>query len=303
MLTAAFWLTSTALMYFAGTSVLGDRRLGALAAALFPLTPLLVRVGRPSADPLLFVVAWLLALMLGSQPSRTAWLLVAGGSLGLGLYSGLTSLVMMPLYLGVTVIWLFLYRPREPLPFVFVVGAFAVAAIPLAIFIARHPDYLAGEINRLGIYDARAYGVIHGTREVLNWIGLTARSGVYYDYFSPAFLFFPEETLAGTVRYPQIFLLPFAVLVPAGIYRALKHPVTPAAALTLAGFLTSPLAASLDGPNVGRRIVFMVPFAVLLAAWGAGQLLSSPSASVRRGAWALLAGVPASFVTFYLNLR
>ena len=42
MLTAGFWLTATVLMYLAGTTVLGDRRLGALAAALFPLTPLLV---------------------------------------------------------------------------------------------------------------------------------------------------------------------------------------------------------------------------------------------------------------------
>src|SRR5436309_2519022 len=125
MLTIAFWLLLMALMYAAGVRVLGSRTYAALAAVFLPLTPLLVHIGRQGAEPLLFLLVWLLAVTTASDGARAIWMLVAGASLGLGLYVNLTSLVMMPIYLAVTFAWWLAYRRRNPRPFVLAGGAFA----------------------------------------------------------------------------------------------------------------------------------------------------------------------------------
>jgi 4-amino-4-deoxy-L-arabinose transferase-like glycosyltransferase len=298
MLTIAFWILLVALTYAASVRVLGSRAYALLAALFLPLTPLLSNIGRQGAEPLLFLLVWLLAVTTATDGARALWMLVAGASLGLGLYVNLTALVMMPVYLALTVIWWLVYRRRTARPIVLAVAAFAAAAVPLATFLVRNPHYLADEISRLHIYDARAYGVIRGLRELASWTGLTARSGIYYDYFSPGFLFLNGDTFDATLRQPQMFLLPFAVLVPAGIVRVLKSPVSPTGALTLAGFLVAPVAATLIGPGSGVRVVYMVPFAVLLAAWGTELLLSARTFAVRVCGWILLGAVAASFVYF-----
>lgn len=289
-------------MYLVGARVAGNARFGALTAALFALTPLLILHARPEGDALPFVASWLACAVLYADGRDARWLLIGGGALGLGLYSALASLVMMPAYLVITVLWLAAYGTTNLRPYVAAVGAFGVAAAPLAVFLARQPDYLVGEIMRLRMYDARAYGAVHGLREIVNWIGITARSGTYYDYFNPSFLFLSGTTLTDTLQHPQVFLLPIAVLLPAGIYRVVKRGLTPAAALTVAGFLVSPLAASLPNtPDIPGRILWMLPFAALLSAHGATQWLSSPKTGIRGLAWTLLAAVPVSFVYFLMN--
>ncbi len=302
MIAVALTLTSIGLMYGVAVRAVGGRVLAAVAAVLLPLTPLLVHVGARTSAPVLFVLGWLFALLASDERADAIWLTAAGVSLGLGLYTGLRSFVMMPLFLVVTLGWLFVYHPRDVRPHVLVSSGFVVAALPLAIFLIRHPTYLADEITRLNLYDAHAYGVVHGLRELASWTSLTARSGIYYDYFNPAFLFLRGAPVDDVLRYPQMFLVPLLVLIPAGIVRALRRPQSPVAALILAGFVTSPAAAALMGRGAGPRIVFMVPFAVLLAVSGADLLLASRSIAARIAGGLALAAVPVCAVAFYANL-
>jgi len=114
--------------------------------------------------------------------------------------------------------------------------------------------------------------VLQGVHEMVSWVGLTARSETYYDYFKPSFLF-----LTGRVLF-----FPCVVLLPAGLYRILISESTPLARLSLAGFLTAPFAASLttERPTPGR-ILFITTFAAIVSSHGVQQLrsLRKPRAS------------------------
>src|ERR1700730_312086 len=120
-------------------------------------------------------------------------------------------------------------------------------------------------VNAYHLYDANRFNVRQGIREMASWVGLTARSEAYYDYFNPAFLF-----LTGHVLW-----WPLVVLVPAGLYQIVTEEATPPGRLLLAGFLVAPSAASLtaDAPTPAR-ILFITPFAAIVSAYGVKRLLA-----------------------------
>lgn len=190
---------------------------------------------------------------------------VAGAVLGLGLYSSPAAIVMMPVYLALTVA-IFAYRRVTSWTQLGVcVAAFAVAAAPLAVSWLRDPGLFRDLINAHHLYDADRFTVLQGIREMASWVGLTARSEVYWDYFNPAFLFLTRGVL----------LPPLVVLLPAGLFRLLRDEPSPLEQLLLAGFAVAPLAASLSAePPVPGRIIFLTPFASVIAAIGLHHLLS-----------------------------
>src|SRR5262249_26709569 len=148
----------------------------------------------------------------------------------------------------------------------FFAAAFCVTAGPFAASWMLHPDDFRNTVNAYHLYDANRFNLRQGIREMASWVGLTARSQVYYDYFNPSFLF-----LTG-----QVLLFPLAVLLPVGLYEILIDQTTPMAWLTLAGFLAAPFAASLTAElPIPGRIVFITPFAALVSAYGIRRLLSS----------------------------
>ena len=294
---------STVLMYAVGARVFRSHGFGLAVAGIFALTPLLFVQSQLAAGPhqaLPFVIGWLLCVVRFLESSEPRWLLAAGGILGCGLYSHLASLVMMPLYLASTIVLVASVRERWGRPLVMLMAGFGVAAAPGATFIARHPEYLRDNINRFHIYDANRFDLIHGLREVVSWVGLTARSENYYDYFNPWFLFFQGNSLHESLRQPRVFLFPLVVLLPAGLYALVNRERTPAAWLVMGGFLVAPAAAALVAePYVARRIVFMIPFAAIIATYGTRHLISSHSRPVRLLGFITTAALPICFAYFY----
>jgi dolichyl-phosphate-mannose-protein mannosyltransferase len=294
---------STVLMYGVGARVFRSHWFGLAAAGVFALTPLQVVQSQLGAGPmwaLPFVIGWLLCVVRFSESSEPRWLLAAGAILGCGLYSHLTALVMMPLYLASTMVLLASVRERPARPLTMLIAGFGLAAMPGALFIAQHPEYFRNNVNRFHIYDANRFDLVHGLREVVSWVGLTARSENYYDYFNPWFLFLQGNSLLESLRQPRVFLLPLAVLLPAGLYALASRERTPAAWLVMGGFLVAPSAASLVAePYVARRIVFMIPFAAIIATYGIRHLLSSRSRAVRFLGFVMLAALPICFAYFY----
>jgi len=172
---------------------------------------------------------------------------------------------MMPLYLLLTIAVVAPARAVSRSQLGVFVAAFSVAAGPFALLVFRHPDDFRRAVKAHHLYDAGRFNVLQGVHEMVSWVGLTARSEVYYDYFNPAFLF-----LTG-----RVLLLPLVVLLPAGIYRILTSQTTPLARLSLAGFLTAPLAASLTAePPTPGRILFITPFAAIVSTYGVQHLMS-----------------------------
>ena len=246
----------------------GTSSLIVLSAAILALTPLLWRLAgsAPAALlPLAFVVAWLLAAGRWAQ-TREMWAGAAAGAvLGLGLYSSVASAVMMPVYLALTVAIFARGRIASWRQSILCVAAFAVTAAPFAISWLSHPDQLRTVIKAHHLYDADRFSILQGLREMASWVGLTARSEVYWDYFNPAFLF-----LTGGVLLP-----PLLVLLPVGLFRMLRDKPAPLTQLLLAGFAVAPLAASLtaEAPVPGR-ILFLTPFAAVISARGLQYLLT-----------------------------
>jgi len=100
--------TSIAVLYLLGARMFASARFGILTAVLLALTPLLWRQaqGAPaSLAPLPFVVGWLWAVAHIERADTVSvrWAAAAGGILGLGVYTSLAAIVMMPLYLLLTI--------------------------------------------------------------------------------------------------------------------------------------------------------------------------------------------------------
>lgn len=245
----------------------GASLLTALSAAIFVLTPLLWQLANSNPGallPLLPVLAWLFATVRWTQTRSATWGIAAGAALGLGLHTSLAAVVMMPAYLAITLAILAHGRVAPWPQYGTCVAAFLVCAAPLAATWLRHPDQLRLAINSHHLYDADRFSLIQGAREVTSWVGLTARSEVYWDYFNPAFLF-----LTGGVLLPPLILL-----LPLGLFDLLRQPATPQSRLWLAGLALAPLAASLTAEvPIPARALYLTPFAALIAARGAQYLL------------------------------
>ena len=239
-----------------------------LSAAIFFLTPLLwhLAASNPVALlPLLPVTAWLLTTALWAEARTGKWAMASGAALGLGVYTSLAAVVMMPAYLAITLAILVHARAASWRQVALCLVAFFACASPMAVTWLRDPEQLRSVINSHHLYNADRYNVLQGAREITSWVGLTARSEVYWDYFNPAFLF-----LTGGVLFP-----PVMVLLPVGMFALLREPTTPLTRLWLAGLAVAPLAAALTAEApIPARALYLTPFAAIIAAVGVQHLLT-----------------------------
>jgi hypothetical protein len=268
-------LLTIALVYLAAARMLASKVFGALAALLFVATPLLwAQFGNDprSLLPLVAVSGWLFAFSQFDAGRGLWWIAVAGGVLGAGLYTTPAAAVMMPVYALVTA-GVLVHRDRTTFRALEVFAlTFAVMSIPLAWMLFGPEDRLRITANTLRLYDANRFSVLQGIREMASWVGLTARTEVYYNHFNPAFLF-----LTGGVLLPPLILL-----IPIGLHHLLDK-ATPSTLLVLLGFLAAPAAAALLAEQpIPRRILFITPFAALVAAYGVKRLISEFAARFGR---------------------
>jgi len=267
------------LLYVVGARLLGGARFGAAAAALCATTPLLWAGAVPLA-PLPFAAGWLAAVAYLDHKRAAAAALAAGACLAAGVYCSTAAMVMMPVYLLITVAVLARRRRDSWRQLALIAAAFTVGAAPLAWRFLMHPEQFRDLVNTYHLYDANRFNLRQGIREMASWVGLTARTEVYYDYFNPAFLF-----LSG-----RVLLAPLLVLVPIGLYHILSDETAPASRLTLAAFLVAPFAASLTAqPPIPERMAFVTPFAAVVATFGVKRLAAWYRASYGAGS-RMLAG-------------
>jgi hypothetical protein len=263
----AFAALAVALIYLAAARLLASKALGALVAVLFAATPLLWTLFAQdprSLLPLVAVSGWLFAFSQFDAGRGLWWIGVAAAALGLGLYTTPPAGVMMPVYALITAVAL-VHRDKTSLRAVAVFSLiFALSAIPLAWMLFGPEDRLRTTVNTLRLYDANKLNVLQGIRDMASWVGLTARTEVYYNYFNPAFLF-----LTGGVLLP-----PLIVLIPIGLFHLIDR-ATPAALVVLLGFLAAPAAAALLAEQpIPRRIFFITPFAAIVSAYALQRLWS-----------------------------
>jgi len=297
-------IVDVVLTYTVGRRIFRHGGLAVAAAALLALTPAHFLHSRLAMDyvfPLPFVLAWLWCVLIYLDTDRE-WPLAAGACiLGVGVYSYIASLALMPVYVAITFMTILAKGVRSPRPYLLVAAGFGVCLLPLFAWLLAHPEIYRQYAIRYNLYDATKLGPLQGAKELSSFTSLTERTGVYYDYFNPSYLFFAGgSNIVNTTRMAGVFLFPIAVFLPVGAWQLLRHPNRPLALLLLAGLLTAPLAATIvaEAYAIDRELE-VVPFGVLIATVGIEHLLHSARAVVRIAALALLVLVPVQFVSYY----
>jgi 4-amino-4-deoxy-L-arabinose transferase-like glycosyltransferase len=265
-------LVNVGLLYLVAVRVLRHVGWALVAATLLALTPAHFIHSRVAVDylyPLPFVLVWLVCL-LGYRERPRPWLLFAATtSLGLGFYSYIASVVMMPIYLLLT--WLMLSLDRTPWrAYVVALAGFAWPLLFVAAFLLAHPE-IPGDFQAR--YSLEGSGPrldpLQAARGALNSRNIAERANLYYDFFSPGFLFVSGgSNVTNSTREAGVFLAPFVVFLAIGLYDVFTR-FSREKLLILLGFLTAPIAACIVVENYAiDRALALLPFGVLLATLG-----------------------------------
>lgn len=279
------------LIYFVALRMFGRQRPALAAALLLLLTPAHFIHSRIAMDyiyPLPFVLGWLLAIAWFVERRRPWMLFVATSILGLGVYSYIASVVMMPIYLAMTLVVVWKTAPRRLIAPAILGFAWPLVAIPLWLW--SHPLVVAETLSRyhLGTTPNR-------------YAGLAGRLSMFWYFHDPTYLFLAGgyANVVNSTRHVGVFALPLAILLPAGIYRIARGPREIMPLVVLAGFFSAPVAACLAVPEpyaIDRELSVVV-FGVLLAVIGLEFLWHSREMA-RRVAIGATALVPLHFAFF-----
>lgn len=281
--TVAVGLLDVLLVFLIGRRIFQSDWVAALAAALLALTPAHLIHSRLVADyiyPLPFLLAWLLWLLAYFDTKRERTLFISVFFLGIGLYSYAASMLVMPLYFLITLAAL--WHERRPLrAYVVALAAFALPALICVPWVMTHPGMVLDVLNKYNLNSAGNLTLtpLQSLRSVLTYHRIGDQVGFYFGFFNPRFLFFDGSMeMMFSTREVGVFLLPVAALLVAGLVAAARASASTPALLLVLGLLAAPIAATTV--NVGDaiyRALEMLPFAALLAAWGARLLWDTVS--------------------------
>lgn len=292
------------LVFQIGRRVFKRDSLALLAAGMLALTPahfIHSRLGTDHLYTVVLMLAWLLCL-LTVETERQVWRIgIATAFLGLGAYSYLGALITMPVCFVLTTVALYWQGFRSPRSYLAAAAGFMLPMVPFLVWHATHPDQFARQVQMYGLYDSARLSPTEGARELASQASVAGRVAVFWDYFSPSFLFFAGDTgLINGTRFTGVFLWPMMVLLPAGVCRIITQHRTTAGRLLLLGLLTSPLAATLvaERYRINRALV-MLPLAALVATAGVEMLLAARARVWRLAAVVLIAVMPFQFARFY----
>lgn len=294
MPTALVGVLSVALMFllfrnpFSGVA-LQPVAVAVVAAILLALTPahfVNSRLALSITYPIPFILAWLLCLdrLLTDGDRRLGW--ATGAILGLGIYTYVASLILMPIYLAITL--LALVRDRRVAAVWPVVIGFLIALLPLVMWEYAHPGRYGNLLSVYRLSDSLGGDAARG-RLAAFWMG-----------FNPDFLFISGDArLTNSTRTSGMFPLACAIFIPVGLRSLWRGRAATFNRVLLLGFLTAPLASVASGRLEINRLMYLIPFGVLIAVQGVTALWTSPHRSTRMITIALLASIPLQFGFLY----
>jgi len=310
--TVLIGLTSVVLLYFIGRRVFQCEWLALVAAVLLALSPAHFIHSRIAVDHLYvvpFMLAWLLCLHIVLERYRAGVLFLGGLVLGVGFYSYLAAVVLMPTYFVITCVAIYQRYGRSLKYYLPAAIGFALPLTLLVPWLIAHQEQYTGQVLMYNVYDATKLTPLQGVRHVANWTGVTTRASVYYSFFSPSMLFFSGgSSLLNATRQAGALLLPLLVLLPLGMYKvasaSLFHSLWLSDAnaifkrVLLAGFASAPLPSVVVADLAINRGLVLLPYCALFAAFGVEHLMSSRKSTSRLAAIVLLALAPLQFASF-----
>lgn len=295
--TALLGVLDVALMFLLARRLFGRDSMACIAASFLALTPALFIRSRLVLSPqssIPIILAWLLSMAVFLERPSERRLAIGALWLGIGAYTYLAWVVMVPIYLILTVA--LGYRRLGRRAAVVAVAALVVPLIPMAWWYATHPERYRQILDAYQLYSA---GTTVAPAPGAVSSALQTRLGLFWSFFNPDFLFLSgDSSLINSTRQAGLFPLSFVVFMPLGVYRLATARGGPGT-LVLAGLATAPLASIITGALEMNRILFAIPFGVLAACSGADALMKSHSRVWRTIAFLLIAAVPLQFAGFY----
>jgi Dolichyl-phosphate-mannose-protein mannosyltransferase len=293
------------LLYLVALRLFKQRRLAILCAVIFALTPPQIILSRQALDyicPLPFVLGWLWFLIDYTETRRIRSLVLGGLCLGFGFYSYIASWVMMPVYIGLSLL-VFLRVNGNPLrPLAASAAGFVIPLLVFVVWLWSHPAMLRETFDRYQMSDQQQVSLIQEPQNALRLDKLAATVSTYWSYFDPSFLFMiGGPSMTTSTGRVGVFLLPLAVLLPLGVFALLRRPDPFSLhALILLAVVTAPIAATLKGqPFMTQRVMFMLPFASMVAVFGFEWLWKGRWRFARSAAIGLLVIGALQFGVFY----
>ncbi len=303
-MSVAMAIINVALLYLVARQLFATRYLPLVCGGLLLATPLHLIEGRSARDTIYvlpFVLVWLLRTLTSIRNPRMVSPLWTGVWLGIGVFSArvapLQMLALLVLSLAVLGNRSIAWRTEA---MSLVLGFSAPLVLP-GIWFAFHPDAYGDTWGRWVIFKAHLRNPLDGIRAAVNWNTLGTRASTYWSLLNPATLFLPPET--GRPDYADktaVFLSGVGVLLLIGIRQVIQTCDRATALTLLGGLLAAPIAAATFGEsNTLSRSLTIVPFVLLVAAFGLDRLLTSHVAAARVLALVLLVLMPIQFGRFY----
>ena len=293
--TALVAVLNLVLMFFAARALFRSTAAGVLAAVMLALMPVHFIRGRLLLSPMYsvpFVLGWLWSLGRFEQQPSARRFVAACAWLAIGMYSYLAAVVMMPLYLLMTLgVAARSLRWRSA---VLAAGTFIVCLLPMAAWYLTHPERNAQIVS--------AYQLSGGAGG--SWLAAASAAAgkylnLYWLFFDPAYLFASgDASMINSTRTSGLLPVAFAVLLPVGLVALLRRG-TPIGWVLGAGFLAAPLVSVISGAIEMNRVMFVIPFAALVATAGAMALWQSRSIVPRALAAALVLSIGWQFTGFH----
>jgi 4-amino-4-deoxy-L-arabinose transferase-like glycosyltransferase len=264
------------LMFLVASRATQSMAAGVAGAIMLALTPALFIHSRYGMDyhyPIPFILGWLYCMLRFDDTKKAAWLIAATATLGVGFYCYISSIAMMPIYLAMTMAWLFM-RGRPPREFGLAAAGMIPLVLPFLLWLALHPEAYAATVVKYGLYDSSSLNAVQGMRSTFSFLSVGQRLSQYWNYYDPSLLFFGSGIkVQFSTNLVGVVLLPMALLMLGGIYSALKRRAEPFYLMVLLGFVSAPFAASIPTEeNAIFRGLGLLPFGVLLATFGVQQL-------------------------------
>lgn len=294
-------LINIILVFFLAKKLFHSEKFGLLAAGLLVLTPVHFIQSRILLDNLFivpFVLGWLLLLLHFLETKSLKFLFFAVFLLGFGVHSYHAAKIMMPIYFLLTLVIILPEIIKKKFIILVVTSAFILPLLPLIPWLSQYPDTLTDQVRYTGLYDTRL-GPLQGIATLLMPEIITQRLVIYFKYFDPKFLFLTGDiSLIHSTQKAGVFLIPFAILLPLGIYQLFKKRAA-FNLLLIACFFISPIAPALVGNEyrVSKELVIL-PFAALIATFGIRFLLNLRLKVWRWVVSLLLTAIPLQFIYF-----
>jgi hypothetical protein len=302
-MSVAMAIVNVALLYLVARQLFATRYLPLICGGLLLVTPLHLIEGRAARDTIYvlpFVLVWLLRTVTSIRTPRTVSPLWTGVWLGIGVFSARVAPLQMLALLALSLALLVRSTAWRTEAMSLVLGFCAPLVLP-GIWFAFHPDAYGDTWGRWVIFKAHLRNPLDGLRATVNWNTLVTRTSTYWSLLNPATLFLPPET--GRPEYADktaVFLSGIGVLLLIGIRQVVQTCDRATALTLLGGLLAAPIAAATFGEsNTLSRSLTIVPFVLLVAAFGLKQLLTSQAAAARVVALVLLVLMPIQFGRFY----